>query len=550
MKKRMAIKQKLILLVSFLMINIAVMGSISAYETSILAANQKYISRVVQPALQAVLLSDMYHDGLRALVFRAFFLANGNDAEAKKVLAEDFAEMKGKFVEELKRVESLGLPSEATAALPQIKQDVDAYVEAAEKVIGLSLSGQVPRALESVREFDLLFSKLEKSLEMGAGKIEEHGAAVDKKASEDADFFSRLSSILVVASLIVGVVTSWVFIADLLKTLREFIEFIRKTSEVVDQLSAQSAVAASELSSAADSQAAGLQETTAAIEEIAAMVSQNADSSSQVMQIVETNRSSTEDGTNRVNDLATAIQGLSKVNDQILEQFDANKREFGEVVRIIGEISEKTKVINDIVFQTKLLSFNASVEAARAGDHGKGFAVVAEEVGSLAQMSGNAAREIASMLDASVRKVDQIVSDSASKVDGLIQEASTQLKLSVEGADRCRASLNVVSENALRISNSMAGITRASKEQSNGINEINKAVSALEDVTQKNARLSREGSGQASSLREQSETLTRSVLSLRSYVDNSTPPSTTQHLAPQYNQDGDQETTQNTKKAA
>jgi methyl-accepting chemotaxis protein len=77
-----------------------------------------------------------------------------------------------------------------------------------------------------------------------------------------------------------------------------------------------------------------------------------------------------------------------------MNQINYSNEQMSEIVKVIQEIETKTKVINDIVFQTKLLSFNASVEAARAGEQGKGFAVVAEEVGNLAQMSGNAAKEI------------------------------------------------------------------------------------------------------------------------------------------------------------
>ncbi|MHA0111674.1 methyl-accepting chemotaxis protein, partial [Klebsiella pneumoniae] len=77
---------------------------------------------------------------------------------------------------------------------------------------------------------------------------------------------------------------------------------------------------------------------------------------------------------------------------------DANSQ-LQSISNIIGEISAKTNIINDIVFKTQLLSFNASIEAARAGQHGRGFAVVAEEVGNLAQMSGNAAKEIRALLE-------------------------------------------------------------------------------------------------------------------------------------------------------
>ena len=79
-------------------------------------------------------------------------------------------------------------------------------------------------------------------------------------------------------------------------------------------------------------------------------------------------------------------------------------------------------MINDIVFQTKLLSFNASVEAERAGEHGKGFAVVAQEVGNLATMSGESAEEITKILDESVKMVQKLVSSNQVEIEKLVQE--------------------------------------------------------------------------------------------------------------------------------
>ena len=89
-----------------------------------------------------------------------------------------------------------------------------------------------------------------------------------------------------------------------------------------------------------------------------------------------------------------SIDEINQSQKDTIETLDTTASDVKNMMTLIETINQKTSVINDIVFQTKLLSFNASVEAARAGEHGKGFAVVAEEVGNLAQMSGNAAQEI------------------------------------------------------------------------------------------------------------------------------------------------------------
>lgn len=126
--------------------------------------------------------------------------------------------------------------------------------------------------------------------------------------------------------------------------------------------------------------------------------------------------------------MLNSIDEISQSNDSIADQTRQNNEKINEIVKLISDIGNKTKVINEIVFQTKLLSFNASVEAVRVGEYGKGFAVVAEEVGNLAnKMSGNAAKEISSLLDESQRKTAQIVKETESKVDELIKKFMKKL---------------------------------------------------------------------------------------------------------------------------
>src|SRR5690606_1064272 len=98
-------------------------------------------------------------------------------------------------------------------------------------------------------------------------------------------------------------------------------------------------------------------------------------------------------GVEQINSLGSAFDEIKDGSHEMVEQMNENARQIDEIGALIRRIEEKTSMINDIVFQTKLLAFNASVEAARAGEAGKGFAVVAEEVGSLAAKSGASAKE-------------------------------------------------------------------------------------------------------------------------------------------------------------
>jgi methyl-accepting chemotaxis protein len=194
-----------------------------------------------------------------------------------------------------------------------------------------------------------------------------------------------------------------------------------------------------------------------------------------------------------------------------MRQIEESNREMSEIIKVITEIGNKTKVINDIVFQTKLLSFNASVEAARAGEHGKGFAVVAEEVGNLAQMSGDAAKEITSMLDGSIQRVGQIVSGTQSKVERLIATGREKVELGTRRANSCGEVLaEFVSRTGL-VNQMVQEIAKASQEQSQGVAEITRALNELEQVSQQNAHTSVQCSGSAEDLKRQAGRLKQIV---------------------------------------
>jgi methyl-accepting chemotaxis protein len=215
---------------------------------------------------------------------------------------------------------------------------------------------------------------------------------------------------------------AWIFSIRLSRTLAALAGRLSQGSQEVLTASQSISKSSGELSDAATEQASAIQETTSAIDEVSSMVKKSADNASESQRVSQSSRQAAEQGQQSVQEMMQAINDISQSNAAIMTQVEDGNRQISEIVKVIAEIGNKTKVINDIVFQTKLLSFNASVEAARAGEHGKGFAVVAEEVGNLAHMSGSAAKEISEMLESSIRKVEGIVSDTKTRVERLVVE--------------------------------------------------------------------------------------------------------------------------------
>ncbi len=240
-----------------------------------------------------------------------------------------------------------------------------------------------------------------------------------EKAANDAGKMVMLASTLSIAlGLFAGVVSvtiAFVVIKGLKTSIQRIIQTLSENARNVASASHQIASTAEELSQASTEQASSLEQTSSSIEEMNSMVAKNSENASKAAEVTTESQEHAREGKMAVEKMISAMGEINQSNNSIMEQVENSNKQITEIVDVIKEIGAKTKVINDIVFQTKLLSFNASVEAARAGEMGKGFAVVAEEVGNLAAMSGNAAKEISDLLDNSIHKVETIVHETKEK---------------------------------------------------------------------------------------------------------------------------------------
>jgi methyl-accepting chemotaxis protein len=304
----------------------------------------------------------------------------------------------------------------------------------------------------------------------------------------------------------------------LTRQINDIAEKLESGANEVASASKQISESSAELSSSSTQQATSLQETVSSIDQVSAMVSRNAENAKRSQEVATTSRDTAILGKQSVESVIQAIEDINVSNQDIIRQIEASHQELAGIVKVISEIGNKTKVINDIVFQTKLLSFNASVEAARAGEHGKGFAVVAEEVGNLAQMSGNAAKEISQMLDSSVQTVEKIVLDTKTRVERLVMAGRSRVETGTVTARNCGTVLENIVKNVNEMAEMVGEIASASQEQSQGVQAITKTMGHLDEVTQQNASISEQSASAAEELSAQAETVRSMVHALMETV--------------------------------
>lgn len=285
------------------------------------------------------------------------------------------------------------------------------------------------------------------------------------------------------------VIGAFIFIYRIVKSLLERNLILQGTSKKLLDMVEEAQVSASQLQTTANRQASSATETVVSMEQMKRLLLQSSSSAEEAVLMTEENVGESENGKNLVQNLKNSMN-----------QIDRSNSELEGVNSVVKQIRDKTKVINEIVFKTQLLSFNANIEAARAGQHGLGFAVVATEMGNLAEMSGSAAQEINDLLD-----------QSAETVASTIFDTKERIKNAYSLSERCYEFFSLLTERSIQIKSMANSFRAATVEQNTGVEYV---VSAMNELNQTASETDRMASGilmLSDNLKQHSLTLSSTV---------------------------------------
>jgi len=297
-------------------------------------------------------------------------------------------------------------------------------------------------------------------------------AAASQKAMSLAN---TLVTVLAIAGISLGMMFSFVLVRGVKRALNRLSSSLDEGSNQVVAAAGQVSGSSQSLAEGASQQAASLEETTSSLEEMASMTKRNSENAQKANDLARQARAAADKGVSDMQAMSTAMDAIKTSSD--------------DIAKII-------KTIDEIAFQTNILALNAAVEAARAGEAGMGFAVVADEVRNLAQRSAQAAKETAAKIEGAIGKTAQGV-----QISGKVAEA-----------------LNEIVAKARQVDELAAEVASASREQTQGITQINTAVGQMDKVTQTNAANAEECAASAEELNAQAATMKQSVAELLKLV--------------------------------
>jgi methyl-accepting chemotaxis protein len=401
-------------------------------------------------------------------------------AEARKGIEDRIAENRARIDELFRQYESLISDSQDRRLFEEVKRARDAFIAARTPYLQLVRDGKLDEGKQTLAQkvipaYETTLAAIDALIDHN----ENLGTGAAKAGKEAGTAGVRIIRIALVLALLVAGFLAWRVVRSINRVLRDLAAHLDQGATQTATAARQVSVASQNLSAGASEQAASVEETSASLEEMSSMIRATADNAEKAKALAAEAHAVAQSGSRTMVEMNRAMAAI-----------DASSAEVAKIVKNIDEIA----------FQTNILALNAAVEAARAGEAGAGFAVVADEVRSLAQRSAAAAKETAEKIEAAI--------------------ASS--RLGSQRCDKVRESLTQITEKVSSTDTLVGEIATAAREQAQGIEQINIAISQMDQVTQSNSASAEESASAAEELDAQAASLKDMVGQLRQLVGGTT----------------------------
>jgi methyl-accepting chemotaxis protein len=461
----------------------------SIYCITMIIKTQTYAQETAKswmPSIESFSRINLYIGNLtrRQVLIIADTLAN--QIEKRDENMKDLDKFKGQIEKEIKNYEPSGyLDAGEHELFKKTLDSYNSYVNAFNIELSFVKQG---KGLEALNHYNSTGRPLLFAFTNAIEKEEVYNIEGGRNSSKKGANLTAITNWSMIIVITLSVFISAIIILIILKltaSIKIAIVELKNQGDTTMALSKKLLENSQSLSDSVTEQAASVHETTAAINEITSMVNKTSENAQESTTVAKNASSKAESSQEIMRKLTNSMESIQESNSQLQN-----------IAEIINQIHTKTSVINDIVSKTELLSLNASIESARAGEYGKGFAVVAEEVGNLAKISGKSAFEIQELITKSQEEVDKILNITKERVE-------EGKMVTIEA----RESFTNISEDIINMVSVIEQISAATKEQDIGVRQITTAMSEIDRATQRNQASVNETAQSSNELVEQGEKL-------------------------------------------
>ncbi|APJ03307.1 HAMP domain-containing methyl-accepting chemotaxis protein [Silvanigrella aquatica] len=440
------------------------------YTILMINKTQDYAHETGDNWLPSVLSTSKMSEGVGKYARRILGLLSNSlihTGEEEKKLKEEDLKALNKYTdhinEAIEKYKKLVSGSEETELYNDVVKKWQIYDKAVRESLKINNEGKKAEAIKYVLKEA---RKDAAALEEAISKLATFNYNGGIKSTEKGANLTTITNITML-SIIGSSILIGLFIIQIIRnttgSLNNAVENLKSQSVATSEIASTLKKGSEQLTDSASEQASSIHETSAAVNEITSMVNRTAENAKESTNVAAHASTKTETGQTTMQRLVSAMETIQQSNSELQN-----------IATIISQINAKTAVINDIVSKTELLSLNASIESARAGEYGKGFAVVAEEVGNLAKVSGKSAQEIQELITSSQEQVNKILGLTKERVD-------EGKKVTAEA----QQAFQEISTDISTMTSTIQQISDATREQEIGVRQISEAMGNIDRSTQR-----------------------------------------------------------------